>query len=173
MTKKLIAIVVAFIAAVPLMADTQSDWYASLSKKRTLTSVRVGEEYWRASDTDKPLPYRFSCGAVLHSTAGGKRLDLNNTIVEGGIYAYGDISIFLTGNSMSFGRVRSEGSMLIFGYGSLTISRIDGHGFFDMLMDGAVEASGALSVCMGASITVREPAGTGIRGGDSFRAAAP
>ncbi len=33
MMKKLIAIVAAFIAAGPLMADTQSDWYASLSSK--------------------------------------------------------------------------------------------------------------------------------------------
>ena len=76
MIKKLIAIVVAFIAAVQLMADTQSDWYASLSSKHEATSVSVGKETWNASDKNKPLPYRFSCGAVLHSTLGGAVLTI-------------------------------------------------------------------------------------------------
>ena len=164
---KFLTLMVTLVAVRPLVADTQSDWYASLSDKREATSVRVGGEYWRTSDEDKPLPYRFPCGAVLHSTAGGLRLDLNNTIIDGGIYAYGDISIFLIGDSVSFGSVKSEGSMLIFGYGSLLVNRLDKPGSYDSLYYGGVTSDRSLSVCMGASVTVKEPAGTGLRGRDS------
>ena len=167
MKNKLALLFVPVLLCARLSADTQSEWYASLSNKREATSVRVGGENWRASDADKPLPYRFPCGAVLHSTAGGLRLDLNNTIIDGGIYAYGDISIFLIGASVSFGGVRSEGSMLIFGYGSLLVNRLDKPGSSDDLYYGGVTSDRSLSVCMGASVTVKEPAGAGLRGSDS------
>ena len=164
---KFLSLMVTLVAVMPLVADTQSEWYASLSNKREATSVRVGGEDWHTSDADKPLPYRFPCGAVLHSTAGGLRLDLNNTIIDGGIYAYGDISIFLIGDSVSFGSVKSEGSMLIFGYGSLLVNRLDKPGSYDSLYYGGVTSDRSLSVCMGASVTVKEPAGTGLHGSDS------
>ena len=164
---KFLSLIVMMAFSQPLTADTQSDWYASLSNKREAASVRVGDDQWNASDTDKPLPYRFKCGAVLHSTVGGLRLDLINVSIIGGIYAYGDIGISLAGNNVSLGGVRSDGNMLIYGYGSLSVSRVDSHGFFDNLYYGGVRASNALSICMGASVTVIKPAGTGLIGGDS------
>ena len=149
MIKKLIAIVVAFIAAVQLMADTQSDWYASLSSKHEATSVSVGKETWNASDKNKPLPYRFSCGAVLHSTLGGKRLDLNNIIIaDGGIWADGDLAILLAGNNyipdgyIETAEAFSAYSLLIFGPGALTVK------------GGQPIYSSELAICAGASVTV-------------------
>ena len=164
--KKIFMAVASFAVAMTLVADTQSEWYASLSNKREATSVAVGGERWNASDNDKPLPYRFACGAILKSTAGGLRLDLNNVTIIGGIYSYGDIGILLSGNNASFGGVRSDGSMLIYGYGSLNVSRVDSSGYYDSLYNCGVRATGSLSICMGASVTVREPEGTGIFGGD-------
>ena len=150
MKKRLLAMVVVFAATVPLMADTQSEWYASLSNKREATSVTVGGESWSASDKNKPLPYRFPCGAVLRATAGSLRLDLNSTIITNGIYADGDFAILLSGNSYVKGGIRiysgveSKKPLLIFGSGSLTITG----GWPWMIY------SSELSICAGASVTI-------------------
>ena len=134
--------------------EVQQKWYASLSNKREATSVTVGGENWNASDKDKPLPYRFSCGAVLRATAGSLRLDLNNTIITNGIYANGDFAILLSGNNYVDGGILivygTETSMplLIFGYGSLTITGGLRH----------VISSSELAICAGASVTVHDTA---------------
>lgn len=159
--KKLIAIVVAFFAAVPLMADTQSDWYASLSDKREPSTIYVGNERWRSWDTDKPLPYRFACGAILSSTAGGKRLDLTNvSVLNGSIQADGDLAILLYGdNYVSDGIFVNSGNtyypLLIFGPGALTVRGAGGSGIM----------CGDLSICAGPFVTV---IGGGISAGKTL-----
>ena len=148
--KKIFIAVASFAVAMTLVADTQSEWYASLSNKREATSVAVGGERWNASDNDKPLPYRFPCGAVLRATAGSLRLDLNNTIITNGIYADGDFAILLSGNSYVKGGiliyygVETTKPLLIFGPGSLTIT--EGWPW--------VIRSSELSICAGASVTI-------------------
>ena len=151
---KFLTLMVTLVAVMPLVADTQSEWYASLSDKREATSVRVNSEYWYASDADKPLPYRFSCGAVLRATAGSLRLDLNNTIITNGVSANGDFAILLSGNNYIKGGieivygVETSMPLLIFGPGSLTITGGLRHAI----------SSSELAICTGASVTVHDTA---------------
>ena len=149
---KFLTLMVTLVAVMPLVADTQSEWYASLSNKREPSTIYVGNERWRSWDTDKPLPYRFACGAVLHSTLGGKRLDLNNIVIsDGGISADGDLAILLSGdNYVSDGIFIESGNtgypLLIFGPGALTVRGCNAWGF-------GIDC-GDLSICAGPLVTV-------------------
>lgn len=160
--KKLMMVLMATLAAtLSLIAeetytDVQSEWYSSVSRKREATSVSIGNEYWNASNKDQPLPYRFSCGAVLRSTLGGKRLDLSNVVISGRINADGNLAILLAGNNVvSDGIVlsymASSYPLLVFGPGSLTV-----RGGYP----GAISSS-ELSICAGASVTVYDTSGGG------------
>ena len=139
----------------PTTEEVQQEWYASVSRKREATSVSIGKEFWNASDKDKPLPYRFPCGAVLHSTLGGKRLDLSNVVASGRIKADGNLAILLAGNNfvsdgiVIYGYFDSYYPLLVFGPGSLTV-----RGGYP----GAIRSS-ELSICAGASVTVYDTEG--------------
>lgn len=156
MAKKMMMLLCgALCAATSLFADTQSDWYASLTDRREPSEVRVGDDVWQASNERQPLPHHFSCGAVLHSTVGGLRLDLNNvTVAKGlwhsGIDADGDLAIYLSGVNYVQGRVEardfSSCALLIFGPGSLTIRCGDSGG-------SSIEGS-QVSICAGANISI-------------------
>lgn len=107
--KLLVAAALAMAATLmPLMvlADVQTDWYSGLKDKKNLTLLSVGDE--RIWVDDVALPYRFPhSGAVLHSTLGGYRLDLSGVAITGfywssgerGIWADGDIAVFLQGQN--------------------------------------------------------------------------
>ena len=122
-----------------------------------LTYVCVGDECWYADDEETPLPHVFSCGATLHSTAGGYRLDLSNAIViapyddgsEGAIMADGNLSIKVSGANYISGTIElwspfAKFDLTIFGGGSIAFADMD---------DGYGLVAGTVSVCAGASLT--------------------
>ena len=122
-----------------------------------LTYVCVGDECWYADDEETPLPHVFSCGATLHSTAGGYRLDLSNAIViapyddgsECAIMADGNLSIKVSGANYISGTIElwspfAKFDLTIFGGGSIAFADMD---------DGYGLVAGTVSVCAGASLT--------------------
>ena len=142
-------------------ASAQQTWY-SRTGKHYPSEVSVGGERWNNS---KPLPYRFACGAVLNSTEGDMRLDLQNVAVaKDGIHADGDLAIWLRGENYVEGGISANNptianySLLIFGLGSLVVRENSDSAIF----------GGDVSICAGVALTIYQGSSAAIRVGGNY-----
>ena len=157
-------------AAAVTRDSVMSDWFSGLKSRKSLTLLSVGNE--RIWVDDVALPYRFSnSGAVLQATLGGYRLDLSGVAITGshwssgncGIWADGDIAVFLQGQNTIIVESRSsktgiysQGGVLIFGGGSLSINSASGEHYGT-----GIGGSQNVTIGGGASVTITG-AGKGI-----------
>ena len=156
--KRILSLSLVGFSIISAWGDAMSDWQSRLREKDPTTDVAIGDEWLRwGNGVEKAYNelgedvnfasgyYRFKCGAELHRTAAGYRLDINGLATRG-ISSIGDIAIRVSGDSAigESGICSENGSLLLFGTGRISVAGKDSCG---------IHAADNLSIC-GPSITV-------------------